>query len=737
MPIRVPTVTGPSVAEGPLPDARQTSIASPELLGGPGREVQALGTATENLGGEVGAIRQQLYQQANAARVDDALNQAQEAALRLQHDKAEGFTAQTGYAALNRDSGMPLADEYTGKLNKIVSDIRMGLANDDQRRMFSAKANNVVTGFYGQAMTYEAQQQKDYTLSVKDASVANAKNALTLNATDPANVQLQTTRIRAAIEGGQDENGAFIPGSAQMQGKSASWAKEKADEAISDAHGNAVKNFLESGNVNAALGYFNRHRDDMTAKDVLEVRGKLQTDYDTRLGASVADQVWHAAQPKVLPTEFNRLTALVTQAESNGQRYGPNGGLLTSPKGAKGEMQVLDSTNRDPGFGVTPAKDDSPDERARVGRDYLGAMVRRYGGDIRKALAAYNAGPGAVDAAVKSAGDGLRTGSDFLAYLPKETQAYVSGISTQYANGAGVASRPTLADLHDQVRAVLGPSASPLAVKTATEQLTQRYSDADKAVAQRKDEVIARAMQGLTQNGGRFSELPASLRTDLTQFAPEKVDDVLKFGQRVALGDDTTNPALYLRLSDPNVLRALSDSQLYLLRGELSQQDYQHFAGERSKLLNPMNSNSPGDLNSTAVKNTLDQRLRELKIDPTPKDDGGNDAARVGTVRRVVDSEILALQRSAGKKFNDAETAQAIDRLFATNTELRGTLGISTYRGPVLAADPSNIPTGVRIALTDSFRKMGVDKPTDAQLLNAFMHLKLHEKPPAATTGAR
>ena len=33
-------------------------------------------------------------------------------------------------------------------------------------------------------------------------------------------------------------------------------------------------------------------------------------------------------------------------------------------------MQVLDGTNLNPGFGVKPAADNSPDERARVGRAY-------------------------------------------------------------------------------------------------------------------------------------------------------------------------------------------------------------------------------------------------------------------------------------------------------------------------------------------------------------------------------
>lgn len=113
------------------------------------------------------------------------------------------------------------------------------------------------------------------------------------------------------------------------------------------------------------------------------------------------------------------LADVVKHIESGGNRYGTDGKLLTSPKGAQGEMQVMPDTAKDPGYGVTPAKDGSPEELARVGRDYLSAMTQKYGDD-EKALAAYNAGPGAVDAAV------AKHGAAWLDHMPKETRAYVA-----------------------------------------------------------------------------------------------------------------------------------------------------------------------------------------------------------------------------------------------------------------------------------------------------------------------
>lgn len=83
-------------------------------------------------------------------------------------------------------------------------------------------------------------------------------------------------------------------------------------------------------------------------------------------------------------------------------------------------MQVMPATARDPGFGLRPANPNDPADMNRLGREYRAVMQRRYGNDLAKMWAAYNAGPGRVDEAIR------RHGNNWLAAMPAETRAYVA-----------------------------------------------------------------------------------------------------------------------------------------------------------------------------------------------------------------------------------------------------------------------------------------------------------------------
>ncbi len=120
--------------------------------------------------------------------------------------------------------------------------------------------------------------------------------------------------------------------------------------------------------------------------------------------------VREAAERNSLPAAF---VASVARAES---AMKPN---ALSPKGAIGVMQLMPATAK--------AMDADPNDTAQnidAGTRLLRELLVKYDGDVVKALAAYNAGPGAVD---KYHG------------LPpyRETQMYVNKVIQDYQKNGG------------------------------------------------------------------------------------------------------------------------------------------------------------------------------------------------------------------------------------------------------------------------------------------------------------
>ena len=108
---------------------------------------------------------------------------------------------------------------------------------------------------------------------------------------------------------------------------------------------------------------------------------------------------------------------------------GNNPNAVNAKSGAAGLMQLKPETVANPGFGIAPAKDDSPGENQRVGQQYYSALSHKYGNPTQ-ALAAYNWGPGNVDKWIAAGADPNK--------LPQETQAYIGKVAMNAQKLGGI-----------------------------------------------------------------------------------------------------------------------------------------------------------------------------------------------------------------------------------------------------------------------------------------------------------
>ena len=142
-----------------------------------------------------------------------------------------------------------------------------------------------------------------------------------------------------------------------------------------------------------------------------QVLSRGASDYDTLIAK-------HASQHALNP-DFVRA---VIQAES---AFNPR---ARSPKGAMGLMQLMPGTAAE--YRVINAFD--PAENIRAGVAYLKSLMTRFKDDISLALAAYNAGPRAVE----------KYGNTVPPY--KETRNYVARIKSNSDVGHATVSRSQL-----------------------------------------------------------------------------------------------------------------------------------------------------------------------------------------------------------------------------------------------------------------------------------------------------
>jgi soluble lytic murein transglycosylase len=727
----------PMADAGAVQPFRLDSGISPDLAAAPGRQMQQVGQGLMNMGGEVSRIAIDFQDQINQSRVLDARNQLAQFKGVLADDPKEGYLSRMGLDALKPEDGKSLADVYTDRYQQRMDEVMKGLDNDRQRLMLKPHASDIALQIQQETQKHALGQFRNYQLSNLDGQLKLNVDDAARNWKDPVAVQRNLLQAQTAIAN-----------AGALQGKAPAEIEAQVRIASSTVHAKVLAAALENNNPQYADLYFQTHKDPiyvnsksqvvpkddpdarmmdggMRADDILHFQGSLNQTLDSGISQRAISAGVKKYTSQFVPSGLDRLTSIVTGLESGGKDMTDDGKPLTSAKGAKYAMQVMPDTAKNPGFGIRPVADDTPGEYNRVGREYLGKLVEKYG-NVAQALAAYNAGPGAVDKALADKKEA------WLGAMPKETQAYVTDGMKKFGTGQGAPQMPTEQEFVADIIATLGPSPRPSLLQQTRIGAEHQYGIIVKSMKEQADGAYQNVLRDVVAKGGDFNQVDAGLKMELMRLDPNKYDDVVKFSKTIAdqaAGKNVElNPAaLNASIFHPERLGAMSDAEfLQWQTSNFPRTQWDDVAKRREDYLNGKVDASAGGINHKILDRLASERLANIGIKPSP---GSKDLAglqQVDNIKAFLAKGVLEQQAQLGRKMTEDEMSRYVDATFSKDVNFRTSfMGISTGTSSqkMLTMKVNDIPSDVYSSIKKAYIDKGIKNPTDSDILQLYWRM--------------
>lgn len=656
------------------------------------------------------------------AAVRTMANSAEERKRTILYDGQSAYYNQQGLSAAQA------RDDVVKSLTDLRQEVGQMAGNHRQRRLFEQIYNEKLQPELDKIYVHADRETAAWNVSQTQASQELASRGMQDNVNDPGEFE----RHKATLVN-------EVYSEARQRGLGEEWATARSQELVSSTLTGIVDRKMIDDPVGAAA-YYRDHSDQFVPADRVKIEKALydplmerqaSADVDGLMGSDSGAFSRAPDAPAGGGSILSRMVAITAHSESRNQDFNKDGSLVTSKAGAQGRMQTLPSTQADPGFGVRPAQDDSVAEKARVGRDYLAAMVRRYNGDPSKAWAAYNAGPGRVDEAVRQHGAG------WLAAMPQETRDYVS---TNVAALGGNA--PVYAPRRDDAAALYARiDAQPWDFerkKQARAELDKRIARDDHLQNRVQEDAKDQAFETINKLGPNgftsINQLPPEVRRNLS---PEVTHSLMEQADQNARGDkvkpdgDTALALNLLAIRDPD---AFKTADLRLYRDKVTPSEFASLAELQAKARN--NPGAPEQVAHNRIWSTIDRYAPDLGLDLGTKDGKAkNPEARADAMRIFTMMQSDLMSHTGGKRQpTDDEVKQAFDRATITvKTQTPGVLGglfgnsvkeVRRFRVPQGATYQVGVPVSVRQRIEALFRQQGVRNPSEVDVSQVYIQHK-------------
>lgn len=719
--MQVPTYSG-RVQQAALPNAPQQqrgSIASEGVFQAPSPPAPRLDPTPGLLADALGKFDAYLEKQRDeqdSIRAEEQVNKLREFQLAATYDPQKGFTSVRGRNAVEPDkNGLGLVERYSGEFDTEVGRLAGELANDAQRRKFQEKAALVGLDFRGQLTRHSSAEFQAHAVNTLKAGV-KLESDLAATRLDAPDVVLPDGSKVSPLRISRDRVEASLLKLREQQGWSAAEFDLARRGALTDLHKGVLDAALAKGNVAFAGAYLQQNKDDFTGDGLVDAYRKVQ---ERTLNVDVVATVGKlvSLNQDIPPMSFEAVWKALMTRESNGRQFNPDGTVVTSHKGALGRVQMV------PGTGPEAAKlaglpwslerlKNDPEYNEALGRAYFAEQLRVFGGNVPKALAAYNAGPGALEKALKKAAQ-KGTPDAWLAELPAETQKYVPAILARASKGTPRQDVATLEKMLDTRYA-----GNPEALTRARTELRHQFKLQDDALKERSENALGAVLKALDA-GKSYSEV----RTlpEYAQLNPKDLDNVQRFADMKAKrGEPETDWGLYTTLStQPKELLA---ANLPALRGRLGETEFKELVKQQAKLKNDPAEGTRVET-QTAMLNRL---LASNGIDPSPKDTEKANWEKVGRYKAALQKEIDALETTKKSKATPEEVEKLANKLLV-EAALPRTFFDKKVKIFELPAEPDaakakpNIPEYMKQEIIVELKKRGFRDPKPEQVEAVFM----------------
>lgn len=276
---RVPTYDTLQVEPSPQPNVQFRAPDQPDVVG---RQSAQMGEGLMRLGGAVGKIAADLEEQANKARIADAVNQVESVAMEFEIEARK----LKGKNALERPDGVALPDEFGNKFSDRVRQVSESLGNDTQKRAFGQYANRIGLRLRGALAGHMVEEQGRFADETDANSINNAIKRASISWGDPGGV-------RDAMQTVQD----VIYRAAERKGWDQETQQAKLREAMTPIYGVVIDGMITAKRTTDARKYFTAVEAEMSPQVAAKYRKEVIDADDSVKADTKAEEIWNAHKP--------------------------------------------------------------------------------------------------------------------------------------------------------------------------------------------------------------------------------------------------------------------------------------------------------------------------------------------------------------------------------------------------------------------------------------------------------